>query len=129
MRVGRLATMDDEAIHLVPICPVLDGGVFYVATHAKSRKVRNVRKNNKATLLIDEYAEDWTRLVAAMMTGTVEIIESGPEFEKAKQLLEAKYQQYHELFPIHEGESVIFRFKPIKAVKWDYILEETTESH
>ncbi len=39
MRVGRLATTDSEAIHLVPICPVFDGTVFYMATHAKTRKV------------------------------------------------------------------------------------------
>src|SRR5262245_65807167 len=86
MRVGRLATTDGEAIHVVPICPVFDGTVFYMATHAKTRKVRNLRKNNKATLLIDQYSEDWMRHVATMMTGTVDIIEKGPEFEKAKAL-------------------------------------------
>ena len=87
MRVGRLATTDGEAIHLVvPICPVLDGAVFYMATHAKTRKVRNLRKNNKATLLVDQYSEDWMRHVATMMTGTVNVIEKGSEFEKAKAL-------------------------------------------
>ena len=69
MRVGRLATTDGEGIHLVPICPVFDATVFYMATHAKTRKVRNLRKNNKATLLIDQYSEDWMRHVAAMMMG------------------------------------------------------------
>jgi nitroimidazol reductase NimA-like FMN-containing flavoprotein (pyridoxamine 5'-phosphate oxidase superfamily) len=38
MRVGRLATTDGEAIHVVPICPVFDGTFFYMATHAKTRK-------------------------------------------------------------------------------------------
>jgi len=129
MRVGRLATTDSEAIHLVPICPVFDGTVFYMATHAKTRKVRNLRKNNKATLLIDQYSEDWMRHVAAMMTGTVDIIDNGSEFEKAKALLEAKYQQYNELFPIEEGESVIICFKPTKAVTWDYVVGELREPH
>jgi nitroimidazol reductase NimA-like FMN-containing flavoprotein (pyridoxamine 5'-phosphate oxidase superfamily) len=52
MRVGRLATTDGEAIHLVPICPVLDGAVFYMATHAKTRKVRNLRKNTRRLCLL-----------------------------------------------------------------------------
>jgi nitroimidazol reductase NimA-like FMN-containing flavoprotein (pyridoxamine 5'-phosphate oxidase superfamily) len=129
MRVGRLATTDGETIHLVPICPVFDGTVFYMATDAKTRKVRNLRKNNKTTLLIDQYSEDWMRHVAAMMTGTVEIIEKGPDFEKGKALLEAKYQQYNELFPIKAGESVILCFKPAKAVTWDYVVGELNEPH
>jgi nitroimidazol reductase NimA-like FMN-containing flavoprotein (pyridoxamine 5'-phosphate oxidase superfamily) len=129
MRVGRLATTDGEAIHLVPIRPVFDGAVFYMATHAKTRKVRNLRKNHKATFLIDQDSEDWMRHVGTMMTGTVDIIEKGPEFEKAKVLLEAKYQQYNELFPIKEGESVILRFKPTKAVTWDYVVGELREPH
>lgn len=129
MRVGRLATTDGEAVHLVPICPVFDGTVFYMATHAKTRKVRNLRKNNQATLLIDQYSEDWTRHVAAMMTGTVDIIDKGPEFQKGKALLEAKYQQYNELFPIKEGESVIMCFKASKAVTWDYVVGELREPH
>jgi nitroimidazol reductase NimA-like FMN-containing flavoprotein (pyridoxamine 5'-phosphate oxidase superfamily) len=127
MRVARLASLDDDTIHIVPICPVFDGKVFYMATHAKTRKVRNLRKDNKATLLVDQYSEDWMRHVAAMMTGTVEVIDSGPEFTKAKALLEAKYQQYNELFSIREGESVILCFKPAKRVTWDYIAGEVKE--
>ena len=129
MRVGRLGTMDGQAIHLVPICPVFDGTAFYMATHAKTRKIRNLRKSNEATLLIDQYSEDWMRHVAMMMTGTVDIIEKGSEFEKAKTLLRAKFQQYNELFPIEEGESVIMRFNPAKAVTWDYVVGELREPH
>jgi hypothetical protein len=69
------------------------------------------------------------RHVAVMMTGTVDIIEHGAEFEQAKALLEAKYQQYKELFPIKEGESVILCFRPTKAVSWDYLLGELREPH
>jgi len=126
-RVGHLASMDGEDIHLVPICPVFNGDVFYMGTHAKTRKVRNLRKHNRATLILDQYSEDWMRHVAVMMTGIVEIIEKGADFERAKALLVAKFQQYQELFPIHESESVIMRFKPTKVVSWDYIAGEITE--
>ena len=69
------------------------------------------------------------RHVATMMRGTVDIIENGSEFETAKALLEAKFQQYKELFPIREGESVIMCFKPTKAVTWDYMVGELNEPH
>ena len=127
MRVGRLATMDGKDIHLVPICPVFDGDVFYMGTHAKTRKVTNLRKHKGASLILDQYSEDWMRHVAVMMTGTVDIIEKGAEFEVAKALLVAKFQQYKELFPINEGESIIMRFRPTKVVSWDYIEGELTE--
>jgi nitroimidazol reductase NimA-like FMN-containing flavoprotein (pyridoxamine 5'-phosphate oxidase superfamily) len=128
-RVGRLATTDGEDIHLAPLCPVFDGDVFLMATQARTRKVRNLRKDHRATFILDQYSEDWMRNVAVMMTGTVDIVEKGPAFEKAKTLLEAKYQQYQELFPIREGDSVILCFKPTKAVTWDYILGEFREPH
>jgi hypothetical protein len=64
-----------------------------------------------------------------IMTGTVDIIEKGSEFDKANALLEAKFQQYNELFPIREGESVILCFKPTKAVTWDYVVGELHEPH
>jgi nitroimidazol reductase NimA-like FMN-containing flavoprotein (pyridoxamine 5'-phosphate oxidase superfamily) len=98
-RVGRIATTDGEDIHLVPLCPVFDGDVFFMATHARTRKVRNLRKDNRATFILDQYSEDWMRNVAVMMTGTVDILERGVEFERAKTLLEAKYQQIRSYFP------------------------------
>jgi nitroimidazol reductase NimA-like FMN-containing flavoprotein (pyridoxamine 5'-phosphate oxidase superfamily) len=128
-RVGRLATTDGEDIHLVPLCPVFDGDVFFMATQARTRKVRNLRKDKRATFILDQYSEDWMRNVAVMMTGTIDILEKGPEFERAKTLLEAKFQQFKELFPIKEGESVILGFTPTKAVTWDYILGEFREPH
>jgi nitroimidazol reductase NimA-like FMN-containing flavoprotein (pyridoxamine 5'-phosphate oxidase superfamily) len=129
MRVARLATFDGERIHIVPICPVYDGDVFYMGTHARTRKVRNLRRDSRATLLVDQYSEDWTRHAAVMMDGTVEVIEDGAAFAKGKALLEAKYPQYPQLFPIKEGETVILRFSPARAVTWDYAAGEINEPH
>ena len=92
MRVGRLGTTDGKAIHLVPLCPVFDGTAFYMATHAKTRKVKNLRKNNQATLLVDQYSDDWMRHVATMMTGAVEIIEKGSEFVGLLRIIQVSFQ-------------------------------------
>jgi nitroimidazol reductase NimA-like FMN-containing flavoprotein (pyridoxamine 5'-phosphate oxidase superfamily) len=94
VRVGRLAVHDGDAIQIVPMCPVFADGVFYMATNERTRKVRNLRARGTATLLLDQYSEDWMRNVGITVTGTVHVIERGPEFEKGKGLLEEKFQQY-----------------------------------
>jgi hypothetical protein len=63
------------------------------------------------------------------LTGTAEVIDQGPEFERAKALLEAKFHQYKTIFPIKQGESVVIRFTPTKTVTWDYALGEIREPH
>jgi nitroimidazol reductase NimA-like FMN-containing flavoprotein (pyridoxamine 5'-phosphate oxidase superfamily) len=129
VRVGRLATRDGEEVHVIPICPVFDVGVFYMATHGNTRKIRNLLKNSQATLLLDQYSEDWMRNVGVMVTGSADVVRQGPEFEKGKALLETKFQQYASLFPIKQGESVVICFKPAKKVGWDYIAGELREPH
>jgi len=70
-RVGRLATADLRGRPLVvPVCFALAGNVIYSAIDAKPkrdpsrplRRVRNVLENPQASLAVDEYDEDWSRL-------------------------------------------------------------------
>src|SRR4051812_13262884 len=68
-RVGRLGTSEgDGAPHLVPVCFVLSADTVYSAVDGKPkrttrlRRLANVRARPAATLLVDEYAEDWSRL-------------------------------------------------------------------
>lgn len=129
VRVGRIAMHDGERIHLVPLCPVFADGVFYMATDANTKKVRKLREDGTATLLLDQYSEDWMRNVGIMVNGTAEILERGPEFDKAKALLEAKFQQYEKLFPIEAGETVVICFRPTRRVGWDYAAGEINEPH
>jgi nitroimidazol reductase NimA-like FMN-containing flavoprotein (pyridoxamine 5'-phosphate oxidase superfamily) len=129
MRVGRLGSTDGKTIHLVPICPVFDGEKFYMASHAKTRKVKNLRVRPEATLLIDQYSEDWLRHVAVMMAGTVTVLDGGAEFDRAKSLLKAKFLQYNDIFPIETGEGVVLRFDPVSMVAWDYGAGEFNEPH
>ncbi|MFQ5763125.1 MAG: pyridoxamine 5'-phosphate oxidase family protein [Candidatus Bathyarchaeia archaeon] len=119
-RVGRLATFSDGSIHVVPICPVFDGDAFYISTLPGSGKAKNLRKNNTATLLLDDYSEDWNRLVGVMIQGTADIIERGPEFQKAKKLLEDAFKQYLEMYHMKEGETIILKLNPTNIMGWDY---------
>jgi PPOX class probable F420-dependent enzyme len=102
-RVARLATVDDEGRpHVVPVCFAYRDGVAYIALDAKPkrvpvtrlRRVRNILANPEVQLLIDRYAEDWSRLAYLQLRGRASLIEPGPEHAEALVLLRARYPQY-----------------------------------
>ena len=100
-RVGRLATVTPEARpHLVPVCFVLAEDDLYWAVDQKPKasrdlaRLRNLAVNALAELLVDSYEEDWTRLWWVRAACTTTVLESGPEAERALDLLAAKYPQY-----------------------------------
>lgn len=120
-RVARLATFSKNGkIHLVPVCYVYDGKNIFIGTSLDSQKVKNLRRNSSASLIIDRYFEDWSKLKGVMIQASAEVIERGEEFEKAKKLLYEKYPQYEEQVPIKEGESAIIKLTLNKVVSWDY---------
>src|SRR5260370_36158009 len=69
-RVARLATADgDGHPYIVPVCYAFDGTRFYTPLDekpkrvdvSKLRRVRNIEGRHEASLLIDQYDEDWFR--------------------------------------------------------------------
>src|SRR5580658_9703538 len=104
-RVARLATLDDKnRPHIVPICFVYDGKLFYTAIDRKPKRVtpdrlarlRNIRAVPRVALLIDEYDEDWTELWYILIRGKAKLIpKSAPkEHARAIRKLRDKYPQY-----------------------------------
>lgn len=100
-RVARLATIEaDGSAHLVPICFAIDGNALVSAVDAKPkrsrdlRRLRNVRARPTATVIVDHYEEDWTRLWWIRIRGSARVIDAGPDAERALALLVGKYQQY-----------------------------------
>jgi PPOX class probable F420-dependent enzyme len=100
-RVARLATLDpDGRPHLVPIVFALDGDTLYSAVDAKPkrsrrlRRIENARARPEVPVLVDEYADDWTRLWWVRLRGRARVLDGGEEAERALALLTAKYEQY-----------------------------------
>jgi PPOX class probable F420-dependent enzyme len=114
-RVGHLATSDGTTPALVPVCFVLLGETVYQAIDGKPksvdpgqlRRVKNVRANPRAALLIDHYVEDWRRLWWVLMRGRARIIDRGPEQERAIAALRKKYPQYRTTVPLPADALVI----------------------
>ncbi len=100
-RLGHLATAGPEGQpHLVPVCFALADNMVYSAVDAKPkstrrlRRIANVERNPKVSLLVDHYEEDWRRLWWVRLDGRASVVRSGPEFEGALRLLADKYPQY-----------------------------------
>jgi PPOX class probable F420-dependent enzyme len=101
-RVGRLATVTPGGRpHVVPVCFALAGGMVYTAVDLKPKsttklaRLENVRATGRASLLVDHYEEDWSRLWWVRVDGAAEVISS----EVAIDALAAKYEQYRAARP------------------------------
>lgn len=100
-RVARLATVDAEGRpHLVPVCFVLLGDVVYSAVddkpkrHPSLRRLANIEATGRASVLVDEYREDWSALWWVRLDGTGRAVEDPAERARAVAALCAKYPQY-----------------------------------
>jgi len=114
-RVGHLATSDGRVPSVVPVCFVLVGETLYQAVDGKPksvdaarlRRVKNVRANPRAALLIDHYVEDWRRLWYVLLRGKARIVDNGPEQQRAIGALRKKYPQYRTTVPLAPDALVI----------------------
>ncbi len=101
-RVGRLGTIDGRGRpHLVPFVFAIEGDTLYSPVDRKPKtttelqRMKNLRANPAATVLVDHYEEAWERVWWVRLRGRGRILEPGTEeFARAERLLEAKYDQY-----------------------------------
>jgi len=101
-RIGRLATVTpDGRPHVVPVCFALHDGQIFTAVDAKPKATRalqrlaNIRAHGSASLLVDHYEDDWTRLWWVRVDGAARIDESEPGLDARA----AKYAQYRDQRP------------------------------
>ncbi len=53
-KVLRLATIDQKGDpHIVPVWYMYDKKKFYIGTNTRTRKVKNIKKNNRVSLCVD----------------------------------------------------------------------------
>jgi PPOX class probable F420-dependent enzyme len=105
--VARLATTTpDGTPHLVPVVFAVDHGsgadsdIVYTAVDGKPkttqrlRRLANIASNPQVCVLVDHYADDWTRLWWVRVDGVAAIHEDGEALHTGYRLLRAKYPQY-----------------------------------
>ena len=106
-RVARLATVTpDGRLHVVPICPALDGDRILISTEPNA-KIRNLEADPRVGLAFDEYDEDWSRLRGVSVSGRATIHRDGPVWDRGRDLLYEKYPQYAGDAPIDPGRTLL----------------------
>jgi PPOX class probable F420-dependent enzyme len=101
-RVGRLATVgQDGAVHLVPFCFAIVAGLIVSAVDHKPKRtvrlqrVRDIESSGRATVLVDHYEEDWSRLWWIRVAGRAGVHERGSDVDvAARRALVEKYAPY-----------------------------------
>ena len=141
-RVARLSTIDHnkQIPHIVPVVFAFDGHYYYIPLDNKRKeqaveklkRVRNIQHHPNVALLIDEYDEDWSKLVFVMIQGKAYLIgekdveENGeccecdndnnkiPSLKVGHKFLYQKYTQYQKVGIGHYCIIV----KPQKIIFW-----------
>ncbi len=125
-RVGYLATADRAARpHVVPVVFAFDAGVVYCALDRKPKRSTNLRRlanlaeNPRASLLVERYHEDWSKLCWVRADGPVELVHGGEGFDLAHELLRAKYPAYRDTPPLAANEGgVVIKLAAERVVAW-----------
>ena len=121
-RVGRLGTADAAGRPLVvPVCFAFDGAALYSAVDDKPkrtralRRLRNVGENPQASLLVDVWDEDWTRLAWVSVEGRADVLTAGADFVRALEALRAKYPQYRTMNLEADGAVLRVRVEHVRS--------------
>ena len=121
--VGVLATFDQaQCIHAVPMWFAAEGDTLVLATGSRSRKVRNLRSDDRATLVIHDSRPGF-EVCGVSMAGTVEVIRG----KGASPLVGRIHRRYvaesaeadPDIRAFLSSDDVALRFRPTSAITWD----------
>jgi PPOX class probable F420-dependent enzyme len=105
-RVGRLATVrPDGTPHIVAVTFALDGDIVVSAVDHKPKRtqelqrLRNLQERPTASLLVDHYEDDWSKLWWVRLDLDVEIVRDGARRTDLLEALIGKYADYRVTAP------------------------------
>ena len=121
--VGVLATLEaDGSVHAVPMWLAAGDGAILLATGSRSRKVRNLERDPRATLVLHDSRPGF-EVCGASIRGRVEIVRG----KEAAPLVERVHRRYvteageslPEAAAFLASDDVALRVVPQAAVTWD----------
>jgi hypothetical protein len=121
--VGVLATLEENSmVHAIPLWYASDGEAIVFATGSRSRKVRNLRREPQATLVLHDSRPGF-EVCGASIRGRVELVDG----DAATALIELVHRRY--VTPVAErlpvagaflaSDDIVGRLLPESAVTWD----------
>jgi PPOX class probable F420-dependent enzyme len=126
-RVGHLATTGaDGAPHVVPVCYALDDAALYFVADEKPKRrparelvrLRNIRENPRAALVVDHWDEDWRRLAWVLVRGPAVVVTDHGRHAAALQALRARYPQYRAMALDDPERNPVVALSPLRVVVW-----------
>ena len=110
--------------HVVPVVFAVVGDTVYTAVDGKPkttrrlRRLANVEASGRASLLVDQYDEDWTALWWVRVDGQAEVLgPASPEERRAVVALVGKYPQYAGAAPA--GPVIALRIRHWRSWAYD----------
>lgn len=99
--------------HVVPVSYVWDDDRAVIVTDYKTRKLKNLRENPQAAILVDSGGTSKLLLIR----GPVEIIEKGEEYKRLYKLFYSKLD-WVKRDPWKEGEAPFIKIRPVFKTGW-----------
>ena len=122
--VAKLATINtDGTIRITPLTYGVDDGGIIFSTWKNSDAVRNARRNGTASVLIDKADQPYA---GVHYTGQAEVLgditaeQYGNWFKRYIGDYDQAVESYKFLVGLGIGERAFIRFRPAKAVTWDF---------
>jgi PPOX class probable F420-dependent enzyme len=121
--IANLATANlDGSIHIVPMWFVWDGDAVLIPTHEGTRKARNLQRDPRATVMIDD-SKGGFDLRGVTLVCDAEI-EQAPTSLELNRRIHLKYLTEHALELEAVGgylttDDVTLRLQPVKVSSWD----------
>jgi PPOX class probable F420-dependent enzyme len=121
--VGVLATLEpDGSVHAVPMWAALTDGAILLASGSQSRKVQNLERDPRATLVLHD-SRPGADVCGVSLRGRVELVRG----DSARPLIERVHARYvsdaglrlPEVLDFLSFDDVALRFIPRAAVTWD----------
>ncbi len=128
--VARLASVGPAGPHQVPVVFARAGatGTLWSPVDGKPKsggelaRVRHVRADPRVSLLLDQYADDWSRLWWIAIAGRAAVVQpvdasADREVALAVAALRAKYPQYASIDVLREPATLL-RIEPASVRSW-----------
>ena len=126
-RVGHLSTAGaDGAPHVIPVCYAADAEAVYFVADEKPkrrparelRRLRNLRENPRAALVVDDYDDDWTRLAYVLVRGPTGFVREPAAHAAILRLLRVRYPQYTAMALDDPERNPVVRIEPAQVAFW-----------
>ena len=127
--IGVLATLDPaRTIHAIPMWYATDDGSVLFATSSRSRKVRNLRGDPRATLVLHDSRPGY-EVCGASIVGTVDVVRA-PAAQELIARVQGRYvateaaRDDPTTRSFLESDDVALRFTPVSAFTWDHRMSD-----